>query len=589
MRTRQLQGERAKPTTLTLNEQYSYMSMWSLMAAPLIFSGDMNQLDAFTLNVLCNTEVIDVDQDPLGKQAHFLRKTTREFVLVRELADGFRAVGLFNLENKPRKMAVTWADLKVAGVPKVRDVWRQKEVDTTADGYETLVPRHGVAFVGIIPARYRPDTRKDSGPAPCAGARCVCMAESCVGTSRAMQPPEEDLGLKERVRRLPHPTRRVPDEGRRRTRHLFRQGEGFEKPRVLVLPYRRPSTTPERWPRWFRSSVISKSTRCAMRPRRCCSKARLIKDRRPKYNVLFRDDKQFLRVRVDGIGSPIPRFRPVRDRLPDAALYYGPFPFAPEVRRVLHEMKKRFGVIAGDARPVKLDDGRWKLFDDARAEISGHPNEVTEDEYRTRVESACEWLDGKVKDGVTALKAEMKKAAAAHDYERAAYLRDTVAAIEVVAEKTRRFDRGDALPERGDKDAVKALQLALGLDEPPRTMECFDISHISGTFCVAAMPYFRDGKPDKAEYRKFRIQSFTGNDDFRAMAEVVGRRYRRLMEEGNEFPRLLVIDGGLGQVRAARESIEALGATTPPMIGLAKRDEHIIFPDGRPPLVLPKT
>lgn len=400
-----------------------------------------------------------------------------------------------------------------------------------------------------------------------------------------MQPDEEDLSLKEKVRRLPH----------RPGVYQMKDAAG------LVIYVGKAKDLKNRVSSYFRAGARHDAKVAAMvslirdfeihevrnEAEALLLEGRLIKDRRPKYNVLFRDDKQFLRVRVD-IGSPIPRFRPVRVRLPDTALYYGPFPFAPEVRRVLHEMKKRFGVIAGDARPVKLDDGRWRLFDDARAEISGHPNEVTEAEYRARVESACEWLDGKVKDGVAALKAEMKKAAGAHDFERAAYLRDTIAAIEVVAEKTRRFDRGDALPEREDKDAVRALQLALGLDEPPRTMECFDISHISGTFCVAAMPYFREGKPDKAEYRKFRIQSFTGNDDFRAMAEVVGRRYRRLIDEGKEFPRLLVIDGGLGQVRAAREAIEAMGATPPPMVGLAKRDEHIIFPDGRPPLVLPK-
>ena len=400
-----------------------------------------------------------------------------------------------------------------------------------------------------------------------------------------MQPPEEEMSLKEKVRRLPH----------RPGVYLMKDAAG------LVIYVGKAKDLKNRVSSYFRSGSRHDAKVAAMvslirdfefhevrnEAEALLLEGRLIKDRRPKYNILFRDDKQFLRVRVD-IASPIPRFRPVRDRLPDAALYYGPFPFATEVYRVLREMKRRFGVLAGDARPVRLPDGKWRLYDDARAEIAALPNEVTESEYRTRVESACEWLDGKVKDGVGALREEMKKAAAAHDFERAAYLRDTIAAIEVVAEKARRFDRGDALPEREDKDAVRALQAALGLDEPPRTMECFDISHISGTFCVAAMPFFRDGRPDKSEYRKFRIQSFTGNDDFRAMAEVVSRRYRRLMEEGKEFPRLLVIDGGLGQVRAAREAIEALGATPPPMVGLAKRDEHIIFPDERPPLVLPK-
>lgn len=400
-----------------------------------------------------------------------------------------------------------------------------------------------------------------------------------------MQPSDEALSLKEKVRRLPH----------RPGVYLMKDAAG------LVIYVGKAKDLKNRVSSYFRGGARHDAKVAAMvslvrdfdihevrnETEALLLEGKLIKDRRPKYNILFRDDKQFLRVRVD-VNAPIPRFRLVREKLPDNALYYGPFPHAPEVRRALHECRKRFGILVGDARPTDLGDGRWRLFDDARAEISGHPNEVTPEAYRARVEAACEWLEGRVRDGVATLKAEMAAAAGARDYERAAYLRDTVAALESVGEKARRFDRGDPLAARDDKAAVKALQAALGLEEPPRTMECFDISHISGTFCVAAMTYFRDGAPDKAEYRHFRIQSFTGNDDFRAMAEVVARRYSRLLEEAREFPRLLVIDGGLGQVRAAREAIEALGATPPPMIGLAKRDEHIIFPDGRPPLVLPK-
>jgi alpha-galactosidase len=138
-----------KQTTLTPNEQYSYMSLWSLMAAPLIFSGDMAKLDAFTLNVLCNAEVIAVNQDPLGKQAKLLRQTRDEFVLVKELEDGTKAVGMFNLSSRPRKIAATWADLGVTGKQRVRDVWRQKDIGTFEQSFEAEVPRHGVAMVKL--------------------------------------------------------------------------------------------------------------------------------------------------------------------------------------------------------------------------------------------------------------------------------------------------------------------------------------------------------------------------------------------------------------------------------------------------------
>jgi excinuclease ABC subunit C len=118
-------------------------------------------------------------------------------------------------------------------------------------------------------------------------------------------------------------------------------------------------------------------------------------------------------------------------------------------------------------------------------------------------------------------------------------------------------------------------------------MECFDISHISGTFVVASMVHFANGSPDKSQYRRFAIKSFIGNDDFKAMEEVVGRRYRRLLEEKKLFPDLVVIDGGRGQIAAALKAFVALDSPPPALIGLAKKHETIIFPDARAPLNLP--
>ncbi len=139
--------ELPKPTTLTADEQYSYMSLWALMAAPLIFSGDMAQLDEFTLNVLCNAEVIDVDQDPLGRQGRIVRKSEEEFVLAKPLEDGSLAVGLFNLSETPRRMAVSWNELGLSGRRRVRDLWRQREIGAAAGRWEADVRRHGVALV----------------------------------------------------------------------------------------------------------------------------------------------------------------------------------------------------------------------------------------------------------------------------------------------------------------------------------------------------------------------------------------------------------------------------------------------------------
>jgi len=141
------------PTKLTPNEQYSYMSMWCLMAAPLFFSGDMAVLDEFTLNVLCNAEVIGVDQDPLGKQARPLVQDDETLILVKPLYDGALAVGLFNLTGLPRAMTIEWSDLDLTGPQRVRDLWRQTDIGTFKTHFTTRVNRHGVSMVTIRPAK----------------------------------------------------------------------------------------------------------------------------------------------------------------------------------------------------------------------------------------------------------------------------------------------------------------------------------------------------------------------------------------------------------------------------------------------------
>jgi excinuclease ABC subunit C len=181
----------------------------------------------------------------------------------------------------------------------------------------------------------------------------------------------------------------------------------------------------------------------------------------------------------------------------------------------------------------------------------------------------------------------MAAAAGRQEFEKAAELRDVVFALEETLRKTRRFERADYTRPEGDEESLESLGRALGLPAAPRTMECFDISHISGTFVVASMVHFADGRPDKNHYRRFQIKSFVGNDDFRAMEEVVGRRYRRLAEEQKPFPDLVVIDGGRGQIGAALKAFVALDLEPPALIGLAKQHETIIFPDARPPLNLP--
>jgi len=139
------------PTPLTPSEQYSYMSMWCLMAAPLFFSGDMAILDEFTLGVLCSPEVIDVDQDPLGKQAKPLVQDDQTLIMAKPLEDGSLAVGLFNLAQIPREVSADWSLLGIRGKQRIRDLWRQKELGVFDGRFGTTVPRHGVVLVRLQP------------------------------------------------------------------------------------------------------------------------------------------------------------------------------------------------------------------------------------------------------------------------------------------------------------------------------------------------------------------------------------------------------------------------------------------------------
>ncbi|MFU8847571.1 MAG: excinuclease ABC subunit UvrC [Opitutales bacterium] len=311
----------------------------------------------------------------------------------------------------------------------------------------------------------------------------------------------------------------------------------------------------------------------------------LIKKYKPRYNTDFTDDKHFLLVRVD-LREALPRFRLTRNRTDSGSRYYGPFAHSGHLRKTLAELRREFGILLNDAKPVELGHGRWRLYDDARQEIYEQPNEVTEEEYQTRLDAACQFLEGKARQWLGELKAEMQRAAEKRDYETAASLRDRIAALEQTAARTRKFER-NLLHTHSSEEVLQQLQDKLGLDKLPRRMECFDISHISGSFCVASMVAFRRAKPDRKNYRRFKIRSFVGNDDFRAMEEVVGRRYRRLADEAKDFPELIVIDGGAGQVSAALKAFLSQGLEPPELIGLAKKNETVIFSDGRPPLNLP--
>jgi excinuclease ABC subunit C len=418
--------------------------------------------------------------------------------------------------------------------------------------------------------------------------------------------------------------------------------------------------------------------------------ANLIKRDRPPFNVVLRDDKTFPYLKLS-LADEFPRVSLVRRARLDKNAYYGPFIPSSVARRSLKLIPKFFRV----ATCNEVFDGKrrpclYYHLDQCLAPCAG---KTTREEYQTAVTDTKLFLDGRDKDLAASLTHQMKDAASAKEYERAARLRDTLRTVEKLAVRqnivsagledqdylahhvegrqlalqvfemragkiqTRRefsFDDldfepsafyaqvlvqlyGDAMPppeifltampadadllaqwlaerragkvslrvpERGTKRrflalveknaqvafesrfrarhshgvaATEALAEALGLEEPPARIECFDVSNIQGADSVASMVVWEGGAAKKADYRIFNIRSVTGPDDFASMAEAVTRRYRRLLAEGLRLPDLVLIDGGPGQLGAAVRALAAEGLPMLPVISLAKREEEVFL------------
>ncbi|HYG36719.1 MAG TPA: excinuclease ABC subunit UvrC [Clostridia bacterium] len=259
---------------------------------------------------------------------------------------------------------------------------------------------------------------------------------------------------------------------------------------------------------------------------------KLIKEFHPRYNVSFRDDKRFLLLKVN-LNDPIPRFTLTRIKQDDGARYFGPFPNSSALRSTLALVRRQYHLRG--CRPLTPTDRDYKHCLYAHLKFCTAPciNNVTRDQYLDQVNAACDFLEGQCEEMQSQLEEEMKKAAAAQDYEKAAQLRDMLADLRRTTKKVNRFERVPySLPVAIDPERDLAeLGQVLGLPGPPERIEGFDISNISGTFKVASLVSFRNGRPDRANYRKFQIKSVEGQDDFASVAEVVRRRYSRLLKE----------------------------------------------------------
>jgi excinuclease ABC subunit C len=360
--------------------------------------------------------------------------------------------------------------------------------------------------------------------------------------------------------------------------------------------------------------------------------SKLIKEFKPRYNISFRDDKRFLMLKVN-LNDPIPNFTFARFKKDDGARYFGPFVNATAARNVVTLAQRQFNLRGCRVFTPGEADYKHCLYAHLKYCTAPCVGNVTREQYLEQVKAACNFLEGQCREMQEQLEGEMKKAAKNQDFEKAASLRDLVRDLKDTWKKTEKFTRipyslpGSIQPQN---DLVE-LANVLDLPEPPLRIEGFDISNISGTFAVASLVSFKNGRPDRANYRRFKIKTVEGQDDFASMAEVVRRRYMRLLneskvqspkskDEGGEaipqelqklvnetsrkirrgipaknselqftksnLPDLILIDGGKGQLSAAVGELKKLGLEKIPIIGLAKEFEEIYLPGKSEPLRL---
>jgi len=317
------------------------------------------------------------------------------------------------------------------------------------------------------------------------------------------------------------------------------------------------------------------------------AEAQLVKQYRPRYNVLLRDDKNFLSIRGNP-ADPLPRLSITRAQRQDGALYFGPFPSSNVVRAALDFTQRRFRLRAcAPANPGVADHAHCH-HQVLRFCSAPCVEKISSDEYRASFDEACAFLSGRRPAVIGELKAAMESAAGGLDFETAATLRDTLHALTQII-RNRRNILPSSAPAGGQAEtaanALAQLQELLKLPAPPVHIECFDNSSLFGSHAASSMVRATNGLPDPRHYRHFRVKTTASADDPLVMREIITRRYSRLVAEGLPLPGLVVLDGGSLQLRAARAALEELGLSIP-SIGLAERHEEIILEPFAPPLVL---
>ena len=299
--------------------------------------------------------------------------------------------------------------------------------------------------------------------------------------------------------------------------------------------------------------------------------ANLIHKFKPRYNISLRDDKSFPFVKISG--EEFPSISITRKKDDSLGRYLGPYTNAKLLKNALKIIRRSFAY-----RSCRHLSGKRCIY--GRINLCPAPcvDKISCKEYNRGIDNIILILEGKADLLIYSLSQIMQNKSKARDFEAAAALRDQISTLaELVA----------GLSGVNRKSELEDLKNKLGLKKLPERIEGFDISNISGKQAVGSMVSFECGSPDKNNYRRFRIKDFGGINDYKMLAEVVRRRYSRVIKEKGALPDLLLIDGGKGHLLAAARQLKVLGLSLP-LVSIAKKEEHIYSSQKTRPLSFSK-
>ena len=290
--------------------------------------------------------------------------------------------------------------------------------------------------------------------------------------------------------------------------------------------------------------------------------ANLIKEKKPRYNVELKDDKSFPFLKLT-LSEEFPRLIITRKKADDGARYFGPYTRVKLLRKALSVMKGIFPL----RTCRKIPDHVCLSFHIGQC-LGPCIKKISQREYREILRQLVLFLEGKKTTLLKELTQKMEKLAKEENFEDALVIRNRISALsEVPGKKIRDYS--------GWGDVACKLKRILRLPRLPLSIEAFDVSNISGKEATGSMVYFHNGRPDKSNYRKFKIKTVKGIDDYAMIREIVRRRYKRLKEENGAFPDLIIIDGGKGHLWAAYDELVRLNLRRIPVASIAKREEKI--------------